>query len=236
VVNTIGPFAQTMLPVVRACSPGTHYVDLTNELPAVTALLDLHDEAVETNRTLVTGAGFGVLATESVVLSLCAGRPPAERVRVDALASVVSEPGTTVSGPTGKLEAARRASGGSSVVAASSLFPAGPLIRVGLPIATAALRIPPLRGAVTGRIARTPTTTRARPREHSWAHARVRWSSGEVREGWLRAGEGMEFTAAVAAGVAGRPARGEGKPGAHTPGALFGPERASDAGGEFLLR
>ena len=54
--------------VVRACPPGTHYVDVANEPAAVSGVLDLHEQAVAANRTLVAGAGFGVLATESVVL------------------------------------------------------------------------------------------------------------------------------------------------------------------------
>jgi len=44
-----------------------------------------------------------------------------------------------------------------------------------------------------------------------------------------------DFTAAVAAEVAQRLARGEGRPAAHTPGALFGPALALAAGGEFLI-
>lgn len=42
---------------------------------------------------LVTGAGFGMLATESVVLKLCQDRPTPDRVRTDALASVEIEEG-----------------------------------------------------------------------------------------------------------------------------------------------
>ena len=93
VVNTIGPFVETAPAILRACAPGTHYVDLANELFAVTGLLGLHDEAVAADRCLVTGAGFGVFATESVLLKLCEDRPPATRVRVDALPVVESEPG-----------------------------------------------------------------------------------------------------------------------------------------------
>jgi len=44
-------------------------------------------------RTLITGAGFGVLATESVDAMLCQDRPPAARVRVDALPSGATEQG-----------------------------------------------------------------------------------------------------------------------------------------------
>jgi short subunit dehydrogenase-like uncharacterized protein len=40
VINTIGPFTETALPIARACPPGTHYVDLANELFAVTGCSD----------------------------------------------------------------------------------------------------------------------------------------------------------------------------------------------------
>ena len=75
----------------------------------------------------------------------------------------------------------------------------------------------------------------ARPRPDSWAHTRVQWPNGESREGWLRAGEAMEFTVNVATQVVSRLARGEGRSGAFTPGALFGPELAESAGGEFIV-
>ena len=45
----------------------------------------------------------------------------------------------------------------------------------------------------------------------------------------------MDFTTAVTAEVAQRLFKGEGQPGAYTPGALFGPELAEAVGGEFLL-
>ena len=93
VINTIGPFAETAVRFARACPAGTHYVDLCNELAGTEALLSLNDEAVNTGRTLVTGAGFGVLGTESVVLKLCEGQPNPERVRADAIPSIDSEPG-----------------------------------------------------------------------------------------------------------------------------------------------
>ncbi len=63
----------------------------------------------------------------------------------------------------------------------------------------------------------------------------MQWSSGRVREGWLRTGDGMDFTAAVAAEVAIRLRSGKGRAGAHTPGALFGFELAEAAGGELQV-
>jgi short subunit dehydrogenase-like uncharacterized protein len=85
VVNTIGPFTKTAVAIARACPRGCHYVDISNELDAAIDLLGLHDEAARTGRCFVTGAGFGFVATECVVLKLCEGAPPAASVRVDAL-------------------------------------------------------------------------------------------------------------------------------------------------------
>ena len=94
VFNTIGPFAQTALPIARACLPTTHYVDVSNEFSATAAILDLNNEAIAAGQTLVGGAGFGVTATESVVLKLCEDRPAPKKVRVDAMASLEVEAGT----------------------------------------------------------------------------------------------------------------------------------------------
>src|SRR6516165_3535403 len=53
------------MPLARASmAAGTHYVDLANELEPVRKLLDLDAAARSHGVTLVTGAGFGVLATE----------------------------------------------------------------------------------------------------------------------------------------------------------------------------
>ena len=140
---------------------------------------------------------------------------------------------TTASAPTAELLAAWRASRADSVVAASSLVPTGPVTRL-IPAASALFRLPGVSAFATGRLARVRDEGRARPRPSSWAHARAQWPSGTVREGLApgrrrhglhRRGHGQ---------VAQRLAGGEG-PGAHTPGALFGPDLAVAAGGEFLV-
>ncbi|MGV9375706.1 hypothetical protein ACWDRB_07825 [Nonomuraea sp. NPDC003707] len=74
-----------------------------------------------------------------------------------------------------------------------------------------------------------------RPRRHSWGHAVITWPDGTSREGWLRADDGMDYTAGAAAEIAARLARGEGKPGAYTPAAALGPDLAAAAGGTFIL-
>ncbi len=93
VVNTVGPFARTSALVIAACPPGTHYVDIGNELSGVQAVLDGHQRAVTRGSTIVTGAGFGVLATESAALRVCQRRPAPTRLRVDAIPSLATEDG-----------------------------------------------------------------------------------------------------------------------------------------------
>ena len=284
VVNTVGPFSQTARPIVKSCAPGTHYVDISNEIASFTELFSMNNEAVASGQTWVMGAGFGALATESVVLKICQGQPPAAKVRVDALPFVEIEAGvmgaalagtivegiieggrcyargqlvrarpvsdvqtlttpdgtrvTTAGWNAGELEAARRASGAPNVVAASSMVPHAPILRAILPIAQALMRIKAVGDFATRRMAAVefkPGQHQGENKNYSWAHARVGWTAGATREGWLRLGDAAEFTTRVLAEVALRLARGEGKPGAHTPGALFGPELAEVAGAEFFL-
>jgi short subunit dehydrogenase-like uncharacterized protein len=281
VVNTVGAFTTTAPQVARACPDGTHYVDVANEYGAAASILDLHHSAADTGRILVTGAGFGVVATESVLMRICAGEPTPSRVRVDAMASVATEPGvigtalassildglpaggrrvergrlarhgvgaqplrlttpdgdevTTGSAPTAELLAAWRASQADSVVAASSMVPTGRAVRSLVPAVSAVFRVPAVARFGVRRLARVSMKASDMPRRHSWGHARVEWPSGASREGWLRTGDGMDFTVAVATEVALRLARGEGEPGAYTPGSLFGPDLAVAAGGEFFI-
>ncbi len=54
-VNTVGPFAVTAPQVARACPPGTHYLDVANELSAFEQLHAMDREAAATGRTVVSG-------------------------------------------------------------------------------------------------------------------------------------------------------------------------------------
>ncbi|SEP48956.1 saccharopine dehydrogenase NADP-binding domain-containing protein [Amycolatopsis saalfeldensis] len=280
VVNTIGDYAGTAETIARACLPGGHYVDLAADLTAIPRLLGLQPDAAAAGSTFVTGAGFGVLATEAVVAKLCEDRPTPQRVRVDALASVATEAGVmgafavsfvdvlttggrryangrlvktrlgadaqklalpdgqtvkSAGAPSGELLAAQRASGAPSVTVTSALVPTAPAVRAMLPLLGVLLSVPALRRLAIRRMAVMPIKAAARPREHSWGHAVVTWPDGTSREGWLRADDGMDFTADVATEVAVRLSRGEGKPGAYTPAAAFGPDLAVAAGGSFVL-
>jgi short subunit dehydrogenase-like uncharacterized protein len=94
VVNTVGPFARTAEPIARAAlAVGAHYLDLANDVEAATTLLALDAEARRAGSTLVTGAGFGVTAAESVVLWTCRDEPVPESVRVDTVPSLALEEG-----------------------------------------------------------------------------------------------------------------------------------------------
>jgi short subunit dehydrogenase-like uncharacterized protein len=282
VFNGIGNYAETASIFARACmSGGGHYLDLAADLTAVPRLLDLHQEAERAGSTLVTGSGFGVLATEAVVIKLCEGRPIPATVRVDALASVSLNAGVvggafaasmidmfatggrrytngrlvpsplgadlqnitlpdgqqakSAGAPNAELLAAQRASKAPSVTVTTGTAPISLVARTVAPLAGKLLSFEPLRRFALGQIAKAKIKETPAPRAHSWGHAVVTWADGTRREGWLRAGEGMAYTASVAASVAADLARGGGQPGAYTPGALFGPRVAEQAGGQFIL-
>jgi len=94
VLNTVGPFTRSGPPLVDAClAAGSHYVDIANDLAAVPSVLARQAEAERAGCTLVTGAGFGVAATESVVSRLCAGERRAVSVRTTMLPSLASDGG-----------------------------------------------------------------------------------------------------------------------------------------------
>lgn len=288
VVNTIGPFRATSGAILAAClDAGCDYLDLANDMGAVPGVLARHADAIRAGSTFVTGAGFGVTATESVVVRLCQDMPPAARVRTDMVPSMAGADGvlgeafaatlldgmpgapgggrfqgrriaggrvvpagigarrqrlvtpdgehvTTGLVPLGELAAAHRASGAAEVEAASAEAPHG-VLRVLLPAAAVLLRVGPLRRALIRRLAATKTTAHPRPREHSWAHARVDWADGTTREGWLELDDASEATADFAAETAARLAAGQGSPGAFTPAALFGPGLAEACGGRYVL-
>src|SRR5690349_24907529 len=93
VLSTIGPFARLAGPVIEAClAARMPYVDIANEWPAVRGLLDRDEQARAHAVTLVTGAGFGPSATETLVLRLVGqmGVVP-DLVRVAAAAQVARQ-------------------------------------------------------------------------------------------------------------------------------------------------
>jgi short subunit dehydrogenase-like uncharacterized protein len=57
VINTIGPFTATALPLVQACLPASDYIDLANDAAAVLALLGLNAAAALFGPSLALACG-----------------------------------------------------------------------------------------------------------------------------------------------------------------------------------
>ncbi|GIG39690.1 saccharopine dehydrogenase family protein [Cellulomonas phragmiteti] len=72
VVSTVGPYLRHGLPVVEACSrAGTHYADLTGEVPFVRRAADAHDEVARaTGARLVHACGYDAVPSDLAVLLL----------------------------------------------------------------------------------------------------------------------------------------------------------------------
>ena len=191
-----------------------------------------------------SGVALGEALAASIVDSLAAGgreyrdgqlvpaRPAShpEKLTLPDGSNVV-----TASGPTGDLEAARRASNAPFVVAGSSELPTGAMARMVIPMMSALMRWKPMRDFSVRQFAQVKAPAATHGRTSSLGHARVEWSDGTTREGWLRAGEGMDFTCAVLAEVAARLANGGARPGAFTPCELFGAELAEAAGAQISI-
>jgi short subunit dehydrogenase-like uncharacterized protein len=64
VLNAAGPFLHTATPLAEAClDVGVHYLDISNELRAFSALYELDEQARRAGVTILPGVGFGVVAT-----------------------------------------------------------------------------------------------------------------------------------------------------------------------------
>lgn len=64
-VNVAGPFEDTVpLAAQAAANAGIHYVDLSNELAAITALQQFTEQFTEIGRSAIPAAGFGTVATD----------------------------------------------------------------------------------------------------------------------------------------------------------------------------
>lgn len=72
VVSTVGPYLRHGLPVVEACArAGTHYADLTGEVPFVRRAIDRYDDvARSTGARLVHGCGYDSVPSDLGVLTL----------------------------------------------------------------------------------------------------------------------------------------------------------------------
>jgi len=238
VLSTIGPFARQAGPVIDAClGAGVSYVDIANEWPAVRGLLDRDEQARAHAVTLVTGAGFGPAATETLVLRLVGqmGVVP-DLVRVAAAAEVTRHSdgvrqtireslsqGVAITYRDGQV--AREALGSGATVLT---FGGGQRQMLPGPVGDLeAARLASGAANVVAYIA-DPAAPSAGTGSCTWAEAVG--PGGRTLTAELHTGEGVRATAAIAAETARRVLGGV-KPGAWTAGQLFGDALVTDATG-----
>jgi len=237
VLSSIGPFARQAGPVIEAClTAGVSYVDIANEWAAVRGLLDRDEQARTHAVALVTGAGFGPAATETLVLRL-AGRTataPAG-VRVAAAAEVTSR-------SNGVRQTIQEAMSQGAVTyrdgqvvrdalgSGATVLTFGGAQRQMLPGPVGDLETARLASGAANVVAYISDPAAAGSGTASCTWAEVTAPDGHVAVAELVAGEGVRATAAIAAETARRVLAGA-KPGAWTPGQLFGAALVTDATG-----
>jgi short subunit dehydrogenase-like uncharacterized protein len=238
VLSTIGPFARQAGPVIDAClAARVPYVDIANEWPAVRGLLDRDEQARAHAVALVTGAGFGPAATETLVLRLVErmGAVP-DLVRVAAAAGVTRQSdgvrqtiqeslsqGLTITYRDDQL--AKEALGSGAAV-----LTFGGEQRQMLPGPVGDLETARLASGAPNVVAyiASPAADRSGTDSYTWAEAAG--PGGRTLTAELHTGEGVRATAAIAAETARRVLAGV-KPGAWTAGQLFGAALVTDATG-----
>lgn len=81
VLNCAGPFRQTAAAVVAGClRTGTHYLDITGELPVFAGIAEHDVEAADLGVMLLPGVGFDVVATDCLAVHLKERLPSATRL------------------------------------------------------------------------------------------------------------------------------------------------------------
>jgi saccharopine dehydrogenase (NAD+, L-lysine-forming) len=238
VLSTIGPFARQAGPVIDAClAAGVSYVDIANEWAAVRGLLDRDDQACARGVTLVTGAGFGLAATETLVLRLVdqMGTVPG-LVRVAAAAEVTQRSDGV------RQTIQESLSQGVAVIYRDGQVVREPLGRGATVLTFGGAQRQMLPGPVgdleTARLASGAANVVAYIADPagpgggtgSWTWAEAVGPDGQTVTAELRLAEGVLATAAIAAETARRVLAGA-RPGAWTPGQLFGAGLVTDATG-----
>ena len=83
-----GPFSHTSRPALEAClKTGTHYVDVTGEIPVFEACRGTHDDAMRAGIAVLPGAGFDVVPTDCLAKSLSERLPSATHLTLAFAAS-----------------------------------------------------------------------------------------------------------------------------------------------------
>jgi saccharopine dehydrogenase (NAD+, L-lysine-forming) len=238
VLSTIGPFTRLAGPVIEAClKAGVSYVDIANEWPAVHGLLNRDEQARAHHVALVTGAGFGPAATETLVLRLVEQMTVAPTsVRVAAAATVTRRShgvrqtieetlaeGIAVIYRDGQVVREPFGSG-------ATVLTFGGAERPMLPAPVGDLETARRASGAADVIAYIANPAAPSSDTDSFTWAEVVGPDGHTLTAELRAGEGVRATAAIAAETARRVLAGV-APGAWTPGRLFGTSLVTDATG-----
>ena len=237
VVSAIGPFARQAGPVIDAClASGVSYVDIANEWSAVRSLLDRDDHARARAVTLVTGAGFGPAATETLVLRLVrqVGTVP-DRVRV-AAAAYVTRQGDGVrqtireSLSQGALTYRDGRLVREPLGSGATVVTFGGARRRMLPGPVGDLEAARLASGAADVVAYIAEPAAPSSGTDSFAWAAVVTPDGDLAVAELVTGEGVRATASIAAETARRVLAGVAS-GAWTAGQLFGPDLVTEATG-----
>jgi short subunit dehydrogenase-like uncharacterized protein len=83
VINAAGPFGDTVEPILRSClRAGTHYLDVSGELHGFMTAASFDHEARRRGIMVMPGAGFGIIATDSLARMAADRSPDALYLRV----------------------------------------------------------------------------------------------------------------------------------------------------------
>ena len=83
VLHCAGPFARTAPPMVAAClDTGTHYLDITGEIPVFQELEARDEEAAARDVCLLPGVGFDVVPTDCLARGLAEQFPGANTLEI----------------------------------------------------------------------------------------------------------------------------------------------------------
>jgi len=96
VLHMAGPFSYTSKPMLDAClNTGTHYLDITGEIPVIEAVFKRDKHALAAGVTLIPGVGFDVVPTDCLAAMLSAKMPEANELKLAFASGGGLSPGTT---------------------------------------------------------------------------------------------------------------------------------------------
>ncbi len=97
--HAAGPFIYTSDPVLRAClATGTHYLDITGEIPVLQNTLTYDDTARKNGVALVSGAGFDVIPTDCLARYVASQLPSVDTLELGVHTASGASAGTVRTG------------------------------------------------------------------------------------------------------------------------------------------